>query len=179
MRRDRHNPPDGTPRPAGEPGGDAERSLVTALRFALVPSGCLPGALALLAASTAGVGPPIPVAAPILVLVAIAAAACWRKAIRLFRQLPRSDDDDHGWPRRWWGGGPQLDPSGGPGGIGFDWSRFEREFWSHVARLEHEAARARELTRALRQPLKPGRLAAQGLPRLRDVRLGRAVLAHG
>ncbi len=80
-------------------------------------------------------------AAPLAVLVLIACLGCARKLLVLWRALPRDDDGDHGGPPRWWGGEDPQDPTGGPGGISFDWTTFEREFWAYLSAREAQHAR--------------------------------------
>lgn len=133
------------PRGRGRDSNDPERALLAAARQAVVPTICLPVAIASLGASATGAGIPIAVAWPLAALALVANIACWLKVIVLWRALPRLDDDDQGWRRRRDGDSP-LGPSGGPGGIDFDWPRFERDFWAHVG--EKELQRERELIHA-------------------------------
>jgi hypothetical protein len=128
-------------------GDDPERSLNGAVRCAVLPAVCMPFALASLGASAAGDGLALALAAPLAAVALIANVVCWVKVVVRWRALPRPGDDDHGWPRWWWDGDPPLHPSGGPGGVRFDWTRFERDFWAHVTQQErlHEL----ELVRAL------------------------------
>jgi hypothetical protein len=111
---------------------DPERSLVSALRWSLLPGMCLPLTLASLGVSATGAGLPVALAVALAGLALIANFVCWRKVIARWRSLPRPDDEDHGWPRWWEDEDPQPDPSGGPGGFKIDWTKFEREFWAHV-----------------------------------------------
>jgi hypothetical protein len=53
-----------------------------------------------------------------------------------WRALPERREDDDGWPRRGWDTDDPLGPSGGPGGIAFDWPKFERAFWAYVKERE-------------------------------------------
>jgi len=126
-------------------GADPERALLVALRSAMLPTICLPLAFASLAASATGQGFGLGLAWRLAALALIVNAVCWQKVIVRWRALPRRDDDDQGW-RRWWDSEPPLIPGGGPGGIKFDWKRFERDFWSHVR--EKERQRERELIHA-------------------------------
>jgi hypothetical protein len=123
------------PHASGRHGDDPERSLLVALRWALLPAACLPAALASLCASAAGDGLASALAYPFAAAALIVNVICWRRVVVLRRALPRPDDDDHGWPR-WWDDDPQQRPSGGPGGISFDWPGFERDFWAHVTQQE-------------------------------------------
>ena len=97
----------------------------------MLASVCLPAALASLGASITGAGIPFGLAWPLAALAAMATGACLWKVVALWRTRPRRDDDDHGGWWRWHGDRP-LQPSGGPGGLEFDWRSFERQFWSHV-----------------------------------------------
>jgi len=111
----------------------------------------MPFALASLCASAAGEGVGLALAAPLAAVALVANVVCWLRVMVRWRGLPRRDDDDRGWPRRWWDDDdPPPEPGGGPGGIRFDWTRFEREFWAHVSHLER--LRERELVRALVNP---------------------------
>ena len=116
---------------------EAERALIAAVRLALLPALGLPVAVATVAASIAGAGLQLVFAAPLAALAVGLNLACWRKVIRRWRRLPRPGDDDQGW-RRWSGDEPPLGPLGGPGGIEFDWARFEAQFWAHVRALDRE-----------------------------------------
>jgi hypothetical protein len=123
----------------GHGGGDPERSLLFAVRCALLPTLCLPVGLASVAASSSGTGVAPAMAIPLAALAVIVNVVCWRRVIVRWRALPdRRDDDDHGWPRRGWDADDPLAPSGGPGGITFDWPEFERAFWIHVGELERQ-----------------------------------------
>jgi hypothetical protein len=90
-------------------------------------------------------------------LALIANLACWRKVMVLWRALPRPDDDDQGWAG-WWDGDSPLDPRGGPSGIKFDWTRFERDFWAHVKEKERQCEH--ELIRAFTRPVAAPRTSA-------------------
>jgi hypothetical protein len=137
------------PRGSGRHRGDPERSLISAVRCALLPAICMPAALASLCAGVGGGGLPLALAGPLAALALIVNVACWRRVIMRWRALPRPEDDDDGW-RRWsLDGDPPLEPSGGPGGIRFDWAVFERDFWAHVTQQERLRERERELIRAL------------------------------
>jgi hypothetical protein len=114
---------------------DPERSLVAAVRRAAFPAFCLPVALASLGASATGVGLQLALAGPLAALALFANVACWLKVVVLWRALPPREDDDQGWSR-WRDRGDPLDPTGGPGGIGFDWDGFERDFRSYVRENE-------------------------------------------
>src|SRR5579859_6512597 len=90
-----------------------ERALLAAMRWTMLASVCLPGALASLGASATGEGiVRLGLAWPLAALAALATAVCLWKMIVLWRTRPRRDDDDHGggWWRRH-GDGPRL-----PGG---------------------------------------------------------------
>ena len=80
---------------------------------------------------------PLWLACPLAALALGANLACWRKVISRWKRLPRPGDDDQGW-RRWRGDDGPLDPTGGPGGIVFDWPSFELQFWAHVRALESQ-----------------------------------------
>jgi hypothetical protein len=109
----------------------------------MLPTLAVPIAAASLCASAAGNGVPFALAWPLAALAATLSAACWLRVIVLWGKLHRPDDDDQGWWRRW--SATPLDPGGGPGGIPFDWKKFEQDFWSHVK--EKERHRERELIR--------------------------------
>ena len=104
-------------------GGDPERSLLFAVRCALLPTFGLPAALA---AALAG-------------LAVVLNVVCWRAVIVRWRALPRRDDDGPGGPPRGWDGDDPKDPGGGPGGIAFDWVTFERDFRAYAAARERRA----------------------------------------
>jgi hypothetical protein len=125
---------------------DPERALVVALRWAVIPTICLPLAIASVGASVTGGGLSAALALQLAALALIANAGCWVKVIGLWRALPRPDDDDQDWRRRWDSDSP-LDPGCGPGGITVDWARFERDFWSHVEQQQRQ--RENELIHAL------------------------------
>jgi hypothetical protein len=127
---------------SGRGGDDPERAFLTTVRLALVPTVSLPLTLAFLLASLTGQGPPVAVLWPLAALVLTLNVACWLKVIELWPTLPGPDDDDQDW-RRGWGRDSPRAPDGGPGGIGFDWARFERDFWAHVKSAERQ--REREL----------------------------------
>jgi len=114
---------------------DPERALVAALRWAVVPTICLPLSIASVGASATGGGLSAALAWQLAALTLVANAGCWVKVIALWRALPRPDDDDQDW-RRWWGSDCPLDPDSGPGGITIDWKQFERDFWSYVKQTE-------------------------------------------
>jgi hypothetical protein len=116
---------------------EAERALISAVRVALLPAFGLPLAVASVAASIAGGGLQLWFACPLAALALGANIACWLKVIKRWRKLPRPGDDDEGW-RRWPGGDSPLEPTGGPGGIEFDWPGFELQFWAHVRALERQ-----------------------------------------
>ena len=124
---------------------DSERSLVAAVRWSVLPTMCLPVALASLGASVTGEGLPVSLDLALATLALIANLACWRKIMVLWRALRRRDDDEQGWPRSW-DNDPPLDPRGGPGGVTFDWTRFQRDFWAHVKETERQ--REHDLVRA-------------------------------
>ncbi len=83
-------------------------------------------------------GLPFVCAGPLAGLALSVSGACWLKVIAPWRALPRRGrgDDGHGW-WRWGSDEAPLNPGGGGGGITVDWAAFEREFWSHVAEIEH------------------------------------------
>ncbi len=141
MRHDPHRRPH-----RGRGGGDPERSLVFAVRCALLPTLSLPAALAALAASSSHTGPALALALPLAAAAILINLVCWRRVIVRWRALPRRDDDDNDWWRRWWDAEGPLDPTGDPGGIKFDWESFERDFRAHVNELER--LRGRELLTA-------------------------------
>ena len=116
---------------------EAERALIAAVRVALLPALVLPITVASVAASIAGTGLQVWLACPLAALALGANVACWLKVIRRWKRLPRPGDDDEGW-RRGWGEDSPHDPSGGPGGIQFDWPSFELQFWAHVTALERQ-----------------------------------------
>lgn len=118
---------------------EAERALTAAVRVALVPALGLPITIASAAASIAGTGLQLAIAVPLAVVAVAANLACWLKVVKRWRRLPRPGDDDQGW-RRWWGDTPPspLDPGGGPGGIEFNWTAFELQFWAYVGARERE-----------------------------------------
>jgi hypothetical protein len=120
-------------RPQG--GDDAERALIAAVRVALLPALALPAAVAFVGASIAGTGLQLWFACPLAVLAIAANVACWLRVIKRWRKPPRRGDDDQGW-RRWSGDDSPLRPSGGLGGVTFDWQSFELQFWAHVRALE-------------------------------------------
>lgn len=122
----------------GHGGGDPERSLLFAVRCALLPTLALPVALASVAASSSGTGVAPTLAIPLAVIAVILNMVCWRRVIVRWRALPDRRDDDDGWPRRGWDTDDPLDPSGGPGGITFDWPKFERSFWAYVKERQRE-----------------------------------------
>lgn len=125
---------------------DPERALLVALRWAIPPTLFVPLAFALVAASANGEGPPLALAWPPLVLALTTDASLWLKVVVLWRRLPPGDeDDDQDWRRRF-GGDPPPGPDGGPSGVNFDWTSFEREFWSYVR--EEQSRRERELVHA-------------------------------
>jgi hypothetical protein len=125
---------------------DPERALLVALRWAIPPTLFVPLAFALVAASANGEGPPVALAWPPLVLALTTNASLWLKVVVLWRRLPPGDeDDDQDWRRRF-GGDPPPGPDGGPSGVNFDWTSFEREFWSYVR--EEQGRRERELVHA-------------------------------
>jgi hypothetical protein len=127
---------------------DPERALLAALRWAIPPTVSVPLAFAVLAASASGEGLPLPLAWPPLVLALTTNASLWLKVVVLWRRLPPGDDDDDQDWRRWFGGDPPPGPNGGPGGIDFDWTSFEREFWSYVREQQSRRERERELVHA-------------------------------
>jgi hypothetical protein len=141
---------------------DPERALVVALRWAVVPTICLPLAVAAVGASATGGGISPTLARQLAGLALIANVGCWVKVTVLWRALPRPDDDDQGWRRWWWDTDSPLDPSIGPGGITVDWARFERDFWSHVKQRERQ--RGHELIHALALPLRVDPCATDWLP---------------
>ena len=114
---------------------DPERALVAALRWAVVPTICLPLSIASVGASATGGGLSVALAWQLAALTLVANAGCWVNVIALWRALPRPDDDDQDW-RRWWDSDCPLDPGSGPGGITIDWKQFERDFWSYVKQTE-------------------------------------------
>ena len=122
----------------GHGGGDPERSLLFAVRCALIPTLALPVALASVAASSSGSGVSPAMAIPLAFIAVIVNVVCWRRVIVRWRALPDRRDDNDGWPRRGWDGDDPLDPNGGPGGITFDWPEFERAFRIHVEELERQ-----------------------------------------
>jgi hypothetical protein len=127
------------PDPFGKWGGFGdrpERTLLIALRLAMLPTLAVPIAAASFCASAGGNGVPFALAWPLAALAVILSAACWLRVIALWRRLQRPDDDDQGWWRRW--SAAPLDPDGGSGGSPFDWKKFEQDFWSHVKEKERE-----------------------------------------
>jgi hypothetical protein len=129
----------------GSHSDNPERALRSAVRRAVPPTLCLPVVFASVGASATGQGIPLALAWPLAALTVIANVACWLNVVMLWRALPGPEDDDPDW-RRPPGSDSPLDPSGGPGGIEFDWAGFERDFWSYVS--EHEDSRKREVTYA-------------------------------
>jgi hypothetical protein len=111
------------------------------------PALCAPLACASAVSSAAGQGIPLALAGPLAALALVVSGLCWVEVVALWRALPRGGDEDQGWWRRRGGEGPR-DPGGSGGGISFDWVAFERQFWSHVAHVERERERARELIHA-------------------------------
>ena len=136
-------------RPGPSRADDPEHALVVALRWAVVPTLCLPLAVASLGASATGGGLSSALAWQLAGLALIANVGCWAEVIVRWRALPRPDDDEQDW-RRWWDKDSPLDPGGGPGGIAVDWEQFERDFWSHVKQKQHQ--RDHELIHALALP---------------------------
>ncbi len=117
---------------------DPERSLLRAVRSAVLPTMALPCTLASLGASLTGEGLPLALSAALMLLAVIANVSFWRTVIVLWRRLPRRGDDDGGWGR-----GPGADPPSGPDsgpGVGFDWPSFEQQFWAYVRERELVAA---------------------------------------
>jgi len=134
--------PDWAPRRRGGV-DDPERALLAAVRWAVLPTISLPVALASLGAGATGEGLPFAPSSLLAFLALITSVACWLKVVARWQALPRRGDDDHGRPR-WWDSDDPLGPndgSGGPGGITFDWTRFERDFWQHVNELERRRER--------------------------------------
>jgi len=119
---------------------DPERSLLIAVRVAMIAAVALPLAIGALGESVMGDGFTASLAAPLLALAAAANLISWRRVIALWRACPRPDDD-HGGPGRSDGDAP-LEPLDGPGGIAFRWVSFERAFRAYVAEQEHEARTA-------------------------------------
>jgi hypothetical protein len=149
------------PKDRGRRNDDPERAFVGALRLAVFPTMCVPIASASLGASATGEGLPFSLASPLAAVALMVSAACWLNVIALWRAPPRPGDDDEGW-RRWWGGATPPYPGGGTGGINFDWTKFERDFWSHVR--EQERQREPEFAHA-RAPSCLGAMAICGVQR--------------
>lgn len=107
----------------------------------MLASMLLPVAFASLCASATGQGLPLPLASPMAAMAVAASVVCWRRLAQVWHRTPPGDDDQ-GWPRRWWSEDRPLGPSGGPGGITFDWYTFEREFRAYLG--ERQGASERE-----------------------------------
>jgi hypothetical protein len=122
--------------PIGHRDNEPDRVLTASLRWAVLPTLSVPASLAALGASATGPGIPVTLAWPVAALALIASAVCWWRVVCLWRALPRRDDDEQDW-RRWSDGDPRVGPHGGPGGITFDWTSFEQQFWSHVLETQH------------------------------------------
>jgi hypothetical protein len=109
-----------------------EKSLVTALRAAVLPTLALPFALAGFGAAMTGSGVSPQVMTAVLLFVAAAIAIPWSQVLARWREKRRADDDNDDFWRRDPRDDDPRSPAGGSGGRAIDWGAFERDFAAYV-----------------------------------------------
>lgn len=101
----------------------SERTHLLAVRRAILPTMFLPVALALVAVSIIGGGPPLQLVGPPAVIAVVATISCWWSVLKPQPAHHGRSSENH---RR----------SNAPSAVKFDWSSFVRQFWAYVEETE-------------------------------------------